>query len=239
MRIVATADLHGHLPKISPCDLLIIAGDLCPLDDHNPAFQAQWLTTVFSDWLRRQPAERVAFIAGNHDFVCQSSGFAIDQEKFGAYYLEDSGLEIAGLKLWGTPWLSIRGDWAFNANPEQARERFALIPDDTDVVISHAPIAGVHDQVAPGLNVGSGPLASRIESLAPPLLISGHIHECAGQQATIGATTLVNAGLVNKRCQPAHAPLIIDLAKNQSGRWAVTDLQPQSATPLDRPVSHA
>lgn len=49
VRIVATADLHGHLPRLPEGDLLIIAGDLCPEGDQSQ--QAQWIDCEFRDWI--------------------------------------------------------------------------------------------------------------------------------------------------------------------------------------------
>jgi len=48
MRIVALSDQHAYLPEIPPCDLLIIAGDICPdrigplHAKHYPDLQARW-----------------------------------------------------------------------------------------------------------------------------------------------------------------------------------------------------
>src|SRR5436190_15681713 len=48
MRIVALSDQHGFLPNIPPCDLLIVAGDVCPdrfgpfMAVHDPYQQKAW-----------------------------------------------------------------------------------------------------------------------------------------------------------------------------------------------------
>src|SRR3954452_2707665 len=101
--IVAVSDLHGTLPAIPPCDLLLIAGDICPVTNHGVAFQAQWLHREFCDWLKKVPARKTVFIAGNHDFVFEQAKELLPRN-WPATYLQDSGIRWEGLNIWGTPW---------------------------------------------------------------------------------------------------------------------------------------
>ncbi len=101
MKIVAISDLHGYLPEIPPCDLLLIAGDLCPTYDHHPDWQSRWLANHFGAWLERVPAKHIVGIAGNHDFVFEQTPHLVPRDLRWTY-LQDSGTEIAGLKLYGT-----------------------------------------------------------------------------------------------------------------------------------------
>ena len=61
LRVAAISDLHGDLipaDEFPPCDLLLIAGDVSPIDDHSPRAQQLWLETVFAPWLSQLPARR-------------------------------------------------------------------------------------------------------------------------------------------------------------------------------------
>jgi Icc-related predicted phosphoesterase len=117
MRIVATSDLHGALGglEIPECDLLMIAGDVCPIESHTRRYQESWLTETFVPWLDSLPCQEVVLIAGNHDFVLEEPPIEL-LEHDRLHYLEDSGLEIDGLKIWGSPWVKPvgPGGWAFS-----------------------------------------------------------------------------------------------------------------------------
>ena len=72
MKICAVSDLHGNLPTIPECDLLIIAGDVCPdkFKHNNYRFpdrdgQLAWLHYEFKTWLRDQPAAETVMTFGN------------------------------------------------------------------------------------------------------------------------------------------------------------------------------
>ena len=73
MKIVAISDLHGQLPTVPECDLLLIAGDICPVHNHKLFYQDIWLRSVFAAWLRQQRAKRIIGVWGNHAGSARSS----------------------------------------------------------------------------------------------------------------------------------------------------------------------
>jgi hypothetical protein len=75
MRICCLADLHGHLPDVPDCDLLLIAGYILPLkyECGMPA-SAEWLDIVFRRWMcDLEWVTRIIGVAGNHDFIFEKS----------------------------------------------------------------------------------------------------------------------------------------------------------------------
>lgn len=220
MKVVATSDLHGDLPDIPDCDLLVVAGDVCPIDNHDTSAQALWLVAEFRPWLLSQPVGDAVFIGGNHDFICETDGFEVEPDKFGATYLQDSKIEIGGASVWGTPWIPNLTGWAFHAPVERSRNRFRKIPEGTDIVVSHGPVSGIMDDVN-GQAVGCPILASNIQRVSPAVFICGHIHECGGQIETIGKTTFINASRMDENYKPVHKPVEFNMELGESG-WQVT-----------------
>src|ERR1700687_3179512 len=148
MIIDCIADLHGHYPELEGGDLLIIAGDLTATGAINEYLD-------FNKWLSRQQYERKIVIAGNHDKLCEK-GILINTGKTvmmptipvldnKTIYICDSGTEFEGLKIWGTPWTKT----FLGMNPrckaftcdteEELAEKYQMIPEDTDILISHGP----------------------------------------------------------------------------------------------------
>ncbi len=187
MRVVAISDQHGRLPDIPECDILLIAGDICPTVNHSPSFQRSWLDTNFRSWLNNIPARHVVGVAGNHDFLFHERPDQIPELRW--KYLKDDGCTIEGISIWGTPWQPWFWDWAFNAprnekeneNEPFLTEKFSHIPVGTDIVVAHSPAyqVGATDLLIAqhgGNHVGSRALRARMHIVKPKLLVYGHIH---------------------------------------------------------------
>jgi hypothetical protein len=59
------------------------------------------------------------------------------------HYLQDDGCIIEGVKFWGSPWTHCR--YAFCGDEAERAKHFALIPTDTDIVITHNPPFNILD----------------------------------------------------------------------------------------------
>src|SRR5579863_229865 len=152
----------------------------------------------FADWVYDicRHVKAFIFVAGNHDWSFQvhsSIALGYFKEIKNFYYLEDSGIEIDGVKFWGSPVtkdyipdpaskiLRRRGSdgWAFGRSEELLANHWKLIPDDTDVLITHSPALGIGDSNSK-MSFGSPSLLNRLLEIKPKLHIFGHVHEGRG-----------------------------------------------------------
>lgn len=216
MKVCCVSDLHGNLPDVPDCDLLLLGGDLCRNhDDH------KWYGGTLKPWVDATAKRcKVVAVAGNHDFVFQRKPDAVPAMDWS--YLQDSGIEWGGLKIWGSPWQPRFHDWAFNADEPELEKVWAKIPDDTDILLLHGPPHGYGDKSEykwktdddtawPGYeHTGSPSLLKRIEEVKPKLAVAGHIHSGYGVYR-IGPTVFVSASLVNNRYVPVNLPVVVEL----------------------------
>lgn len=209
MKFCCVSDIHSYLPEIPDCDVLLIGGDICP--DIKQA-QHWWLRDIFSPWLDTLAERNICVIgvAGNHDFVFQDHPDLVPKMMW--KYLQDSGCEYKGFKIWGSPWQPRFYDWAFNLDEPDLAKKWELIPDDTEILLLHGPPHLYGDYSNYGNeHCGSPSLLRRIEELPNlKLAVAGHVHPGYGKYQ-IGKTTFVNASYVNSRYVPANKPIIIEL----------------------------
>jgi Icc-related predicted phosphoesterase len=227
VKLVCISDLHGHLIDIPPCDILLLSGDITPTCDHSVSFQQQWLTYNFIDWRRRQPAKHFIYCAGNHDFYYEQAKYKSSRHEemiadpTWMCYLQDDWIECCGLKIWGSPWQKPFFNWAFNMQEEDMVKKWAAMPDDIDIIISHGPPYGYGDYVPhtytnngtmlpQGEHTGSPSLLKRIDEVQPAVVCWGHIHSQYGQW-TRGSTKLINASIVDESYRPVHKPIEVNL----------------------------
>lgn len=222
MKITCISDLHGYYPKLDGGELLIVAGDLTGRDTDKEHLN-------FIEWLVELDYKKKIYIAGNHDGFLDPKtkrhGQIKTPSEWNIEYLCDSGTEFEGLKIWGSPWTKT----FIGMNPkckaftceteEELAQKWKLIPEDTDILITHTPPFGILDGIpledGSMYHVGSKSLRRIIGKVKPILWVCAHIHEGYGQFKDISLTGIhyhfVNASYVNEYYKPINNPVKINL----------------------------
>ena len=178
MRIVAVADTHmfvEDLGELPGGDLLVHAGDLLRVGTLDELEQA-------APWLRDQPHPHKIFVAGNHDGCFEHHRErAVELLGPSVVYLQDSGAEVAGLSVYGSPWQPAYNGWAFNLERGASlRAYWDRIPAGLDLLITHGPPRGYGDDHPYPERVGCVDLMGAVRRARPRLHVFGHIHNDGG-----------------------------------------------------------
>ncbi len=198
-----THALHGQL-DIPDGDLFIFAGDMTNC-------RAARDVEDFNRFLGRLPHKHKIVIGGNHDHR-----LARDLEKAKAMlseciYLQDEQVVIKGIKIYGSPWQPLFNDRACDAFALQRgkalREKWDLIPDGVDILVTHTPPAGILDLDGP---VGHGcfDLTESLCRVKPRYHVFGHVHSSHGMVKNNG-TCFINCSVKGPN-GILRAPLSLD-----------------------------
>jgi len=167
-----THNLHKYL-ELPDGDMIIHAGDFCTWGKPQEAM-------VFKQWFSQLPYKYKVCIAGNHDRCMESiPALALDFKSAGIYYLLDDEVVIEDIKIYGSPYTPEFGPFAFMY--KRGNRSWHVIPDDTDILVTHGPPYGILDLCPDGFVAGCKDLLQRISELKDlKYHIFGHIHEGYG-----------------------------------------------------------
>ena len=236
MKIVFISDTHGakfHTKlQIPECDVVVHSGDIGGRTNTMEL-------TEFLIWFEKLPAKKKIWIAGNHDLVLDKdwvdrqsymnviSGLVAEQlyndgqkllKQFDTVYLLNSGFEYEGGKFWGSPYSPSfhRQYWAFNADRgEEIKKHWNLIPNDTDILITHGPPKYILDKcVGDGFHAGCEELNNKINEHQYLIHASGHIHEGYGTHWQ-NLTLCINSSVLNEDYKLANKPIMVELDENK------------------------
>ena len=210
MKICAFADIHGQFPKVPKCDVFIIAGDICSIGSHSRFLdQMGWLRDTFAPWLESIDVKHKIIVWGNHDWAPERVPHLMP--KLPCHVLTDAVLNIDGINFYGSPWQLRFHDWAFNLDEPDLKKKYAKIPEDTHVLISHGPPHGYGDKTYSNEFAGSLSLTEAIVDKKINLTITGHIHPAYGQYKINDTSYVFNCSLVDSKYKPATTGFEIEL----------------------------
>ena len=240
VKIVSISDIHGELDFHIPSgDILTISGDICPVNgSHSPTNQMYWLKNHFFPWtqslINSEIFKHVVFVAGNHDFVFKKASISTEGDFHldlpnGVHYLQDSLVELEGLKIYGTPWTPTFGNWAFMQGETLLDSLYSQIPEKIDILLCHGPAFGWNDtimQYNEKEHLGSTSLRSHIIRTVPRWVYVGHIHSGDHKPTKIPSrfddridgfdtTNIVNVSILDENYTVFYKPFVTIITSSE------------------------
>jgi Icc-related predicted phosphoesterase len=191
VRLLLFSDLHADLAaaralveSARQADAVVGAGDFCNAHRKLSACVA----------VLRAIDRPTVLVAGNNETTEELADACRGWRH--AHVLHGSAVTVAGVEFFGlgggvpvTPF----GAWSYDLSEDEAADLLAGCPPGC-VLVSHSPPQGAVDLSSRGDSLGSVSVRAAVERVRPCLVVCGHIHGSAGQQAWIGTTPVVNAG---------------------------------------------
>lgn len=203
MKLVAMSDTHNLVvPNVPDGDVLIHAGDAT---FHGTVKEI----SAFAEWYGALPHRTKLFVAGNHDWLFQTDRLQAERilSGKGIVYLQDSAVMISGKLFYGSPWQPEFCSWAFNVpRGKELAEKWARIPEDASVLITHGPPAGILDTVQNGPMLGCVDLKNRLRRLSVDAHFFGHIHDSYGSLGPYH-----NVASCDERYRQTNPPIVVDI----------------------------
>ena len=208
MKFLVISDTHGKHNELSlpKADVIIHAGDIC-----SRGYEQEVMD--FLKWFDRLDYKYKIFIAGNHDFLFERESDEVLQKLIppGIIYLNDSAIEIEGIKIWGSPITPWFFNWAFNRNRGEAISRhWEIIPDDIRILVTHGPPFSILDKTLKKEHVGCEDLLQKILEIKPGFHLFGHIHEAYGIFKN-NDTTFINASVLDANYNLRNEPVVFEI----------------------------
>lgn len=211
MKLVLISDTHNREIELPEGDVLIIGGDLTKSGTRSQI-------TMFNEWISRESHKfkhKPIAVAGNHDFMFETDREMAERLLPSCVYLEDELLVLDGKKIYGSPWTPTFFNWAFMKDRgADIRERWDLIPDGLDLLVTHGPPWGILDEVVRSKHhVGCEELRTVLtkDMQVPPRFHAfGHIHEGHGTHVT-DKTTFCNVSICDEDYMPTNPPTVIEI----------------------------
>jgi len=203
LQIVLLSDTHELFREVDvpDGDILLCAGDW--------TMQSRSLRSIvdFNKWLGELPHRHKIGVPGNHETYLQTDP-ANRSLVTNAILLINEGVEIEGLRIWGSPVTPVGPAFAMGS-AEERRRLYTTIPAETEVLITHGPPYGILDS-SPDFRIHGGDreLYDAVRRVKPLLHVFGHIHGGHGIFAT-EVTTFVNAALLGPDGDINHKPVVL------------------------------